>query len=75
MANKLLEEILERVATWPEDRQEDVARVLIEMEEQASIGYGLTDEQVAEVERRRANPNRTFLTIEEVRERFAFRRP
>ena len=74
MVSKVLKEILERVETWPEDRQEDAARVLIEMEEQDAIGYSLTDEQVAEVERRRANPNRKFLTIDEVRERFAFRR-
>jgi len=74
MVSKVLKEILERVETWPEDRQEDAARVLIEMEEQDAIGYSLTDEQVAEVERRLANPNRKFLTIDEVRERFAFRR-
>ena len=74
MVSKVLKEILERVETWPEDRQEDAARVLIEMEEQDAIGYSLTDEQVAEVERRRANPNRKFVTIDEVRERLAFRR-
>jgi hypothetical protein len=34
----------------------------------------LTDEQIAEVERRLADPNPKFLTLKEVRERFARRR-
>jgi len=35
--------------------------------------YHLTEEQVAEVERRLAEPNAKILTLEEVRERFARR--
>jgi predicted transcriptional regulator len=54
--------------------QEDAARVLSEMEEQDASPYRLTDEQVAEVKRRLADPNPKFLTLEEVRERFAQRR-
>ena len=72
-ANKL-KDVLERVKTWPESRQEDAARMLIAMEEQDANPYRLTDEQVAEVERRLADPNPKFLTLEEVRARFASRR-
>ncbi|MGZ9064859.1 MAG: hypothetical protein ACXW2I_05975 [Burkholderiales bacterium] len=59
--------------TWPAERQEDAARVLTEMEEQDTSTYQLTDEQLAEVKRRLADPNPTFLSLE-VRERFARRR-
>jgi gas vesicle protein len=34
MVSKILKEVLERVETWPEDRQEDIANLLIEMEQQ-----------------------------------------
>jgi hypothetical protein len=44
------------------------------MEEQDTSGLCLTDEQVELVERRLADPNPKFLTLEEVRERFAHRR-
>ena len=74
MARKVLKEVMERVERWPETRQDDAARVLLEMEERDASPSGLTDEQVAEVARRRADPNRKFLTLEEVRERFDRRR-
>lgn len=66
--------VLDRVLTWPSERQEDAARVLIEMEEQDTSTYQLTDEQLAEVKRRLADPTPKFLSLEEVRERFARRR-
>ena len=44
------------------------------MEAQDNSGLRLSDEQVAEVKRRVADPNPTFLTLEQVRERFAQRR-
>jgi len=66
--------VLDRVLTWPPERQEDVAQVVALMEEQDRSPLRLSDEQVAEVERRLADPNPKFLTLEEVRERFARRR-
>jgi hypothetical protein len=69
-----LKAVLDRVLTWPPERQEDAARVLAEMEAQHTSGLSLSDEQVAEVERRLADPDPRFLTLEEVRARFAARR-
>jgi len=71
MATKALKEIIERVERWPQDRQEDAARVLRDMEEQDASPYRLTDEQAAEVERRLANPNRHFQNLTDVKTRFS----
>ena len=74
MTKEQVKKILDRVLTWPPERQVDVAHMVELMEEQDQSGLRLTDEQVAEVERRLADPNPRFLTLEEVRERFARRR-
>jgi len=66
--------ILDRVLGWPAERQADVAHMVELMEQQDRSELRLTDEQAAEVKRRLADPNPTFLTLEEVRERFARRR-
>ena len=68
MTNKL-KEIIERVQTWPEDRQEDAARVLSEMEKQDRSNLRLTDEQAAEVRRRLAEENPKTITLAEFNER------
>ena len=60
-------------AYWPEQRQEDAAKVLMLMEASDQSVYRLTDEQVAEVERRLADPNRRRLTLDEFKERLARR--
>jgi hypothetical protein len=64
MTKEQVREILDRVLTWPPRRQEDAARVLREMEEQGASPYSLTDDQVDEIERRRA-------AFAEGRERYA----
>lgn len=74
MTKEQVKAVLDRVLAWPPERQEDAARVLTEMEEQDTSAYQLTDEQLAEVKRRLADPSPKFLTLEEVRERFARRR-
>ncbi len=66
--------VLDRVLTWPADRQEAAARILSEMEEQDTSSLALSDEQVAEVQRRVPDREPKFLTLEEVRGRFAHRR-
>ncbi len=74
MTQDQVKAVLDRVLSWPKERQEDAVRVLLEMEEQDKAGLGLSDEQVAEVRRRLAEPSSKFLTLEEVRQRFALRR-
>lgn len=74
MTKDQIKAVLDRVLTWPPERQADVAQVVTLMEEQDKSPMRLSDEQVAEVRRRLADPNPRFLTLEEVRERFARRR-
>jgi hypothetical protein len=74
MTRDQVKKILDRVLSWPTERQADIARVVELMEEQDASRYHLSEEQVAEVERRLAEPNPKFLTLEEVRERFVRRR-
>ena len=74
MTKQQVKEVLDRVLSWPPERQEDAVRVLTAMEAQEQSELRLTDEQAAEVERRLADPNPKFVTLEEVRERFARRR-
>ena len=61
--------VLDRVLTWPSERQQDAAEVLSMMEQQDASAYRLTDEQLAEVRRRRSDPTRTLLTLAEFNER------
>ena len=74
MTKDQVKAILDRVLTWPPERQADVAHMVELMEEQDQRAIGLTDEQVEEIERRLADPKPRFLTLEEVQERFARRR-
>jgi hypothetical protein len=55
MTKDQVKEILDRVLTWPPKRQEDAARFLREMEAQDASPYRITDQQVEEIERRRAD--------------------
>jgi hypothetical protein len=61
---------MQRVEFWSKERQESAAKVLLEMEAQAKSEQ-LSDEQAAEVERRPADPVPRFLSLKEVRSRFA----
>jgi hypothetical protein len=58
MSKEQVKAILDRVLTWPIERQEDAAKVLMLMESADENVYRLTDEQVAEVGRRRADRTR-----------------
>jgi hypothetical protein len=66
MTTKALKEAIERVRTWPEERQEDAARMLLEMEAHMASSYRLTDEQLAEVRRRRAVNNPKTISLSEL---------
>ena len=74
MTKDQVKAILDRVLTWPPERQADVAHMVELMEEQDQSAVRLTDEQIEEIERRLADPNPKFLTLEEVQARFARRR-
>lgn len=70
MTKDQVKEILERVLTWPPERQADAAEVLTLMEAQDMSSYHLTDEQAAEVRRRLAKENPKYVTLTDARARF-----
>jgi hypothetical protein len=65
MSKEQVKAVLDRVLTWPDERQEDAAKVLMLMEAQDESVYRLTDEQVEEIQRRRSDPNARRLTLDE----------
>ena len=69
MTKDQVKEILDRVLTWPPERQADVAHVVELMEEQDNSTVRLTDEQAAEVRRRLAEKNPKTVTLSEFNER------
>ena len=69
MSKDRVKQILDRVLTWPPERQEDAAHLLELMEEQDTSGLRLTPEQLAEVRRRRAERNPKTMTLSEFNER------
>jgi hypothetical protein len=73
MTRDQVKAILDRVLTWPAERQADVAHVVELMEEQDRSELRLTDEQIAEVKRRLADPNPRTIPAEEVFSRFRSR--
>ena len=66
---KLLEDAIERLKELPKKRQNQLAVALIEVADADQNEYHLTDEQVEEVRRRRASPNRKFVSLNEARKR------
>jgi hypothetical protein len=69
MTKDQVKRILDRVLTWPPERQADLAQVAELMEQQDKSGLKLTDQQLAEVRRRRAEKNPKKLTLAEFNER------
>jgi hypothetical protein len=66
---KLLQHAIEKLKELPEERQDELAEALMAVTESDLHPYRLTDEQVAEVRRRRANPDRKFVSLAEARKR------
>jgi hypothetical protein len=73
MSKEQVKAVLDRVLTWPNDRQEDAAKLLMLMESQDQSDYRLTDAQVEEVRRRQADPSPRALTLAEFKERLSRR--
>ena len=65
---KLLDEAIRQVEQLSEGEQDAAAGALLDYVRHMQ-DIRLTDEQVAEVRRRRAAPNRKFLSLDEVRAR------
>ena len=65
MTRDQVKEILDRVLSWPAERQADVAHVVELMEDEDSNTPRLADEQLAEVRRRRAEKNPKTITLVE----------
>jgi hypothetical protein len=69
MTRDQVKEILDRVLAWPAERQADVAHMVEMMEAQDRSTLHLTDEQLAEVRRRRAEKNPKTITLAELNAR------
>jgi len=66
MTNREVKEVLDRVLTWPKERQKDAATILKSMEKQDKSPLRLTDEQAAEVRRRLREKNPKTIPAAEV---------
>jgi len=69
MSDEQVKEILDRVLTWPRERQQDAAALLMLIEEHDRSPYRLNDQQAAEVERRRADITAETLTLAQLDDR------
>jgi hypothetical protein len=70
MTKDQVKEILDRVLTWPPERQADIAHTVELMEAQDRSEVELTDEQLAEVRRRRAKRDPKYVSLTDARRRF-----
>jgi len=68
--NRQLEEVLEQVRELPDERQQEVAQVLLAFLDQQNPDLYLSPEQIAEIERCMSD-DEPFATSEEVRSVFA----
>jgi hypothetical protein len=62
----LLEEAVKVLRELPDDRQEAAARAIINYGADDDDAVQLSDDQVSEIERRIANPNRKFISLAEL---------
>jgi hypothetical protein len=70
MTKAQVKEILDRVLTWPPERQANIAHTVELMEAQDRSDLQLTEEQLAEVRRRRAKRNLNYVSLTDARRRF-----
>lgn len=65
MTTKEVKNVLNRVLTWPKERQKNAVEILESMEKQDSGPLRLTAEQAAEVRRRLKEKNPKTITLAE----------
>jgi hypothetical protein len=70
MTQEQLKSILDRVLTWPPERQADLVNTVELMEAQDKSDLQLADEQLTEVRRRRAKKNPIYISLADARRRF-----
>jgi methyl coenzyme M reductase gamma subunit len=70
MTKDQVKKVLDRVLNWPRERQEEAVEVLTLMEAQDNSALRLTNEQLTEVRRRRANPSEIRVPLDDVFKRF-----
>jgi hypothetical protein len=79
MTKEQIDSVLDRVRTWPPERQKDAVRVLLQMEAAGTKVCVLSDEERAEIEQSLEEARRgEFATDEEVAavfNRYGARRP
>ena len=66
---KLLQDVIERVRQWPDERQDEAAHVLLQLEAQRTSRLRLSPEQVEEVariQRKVADGSATFASDAEM---------
>jgi hypothetical protein len=66
---KLVEDAVRVLRDLPEDVQAAAARAIVDYSAGYDDDVALSDEQIAEVERRINNPNRNFLSLNDTRDR------
>jgi len=66
MTSREVKEVLDRVLTWPKERQKDAVTILKGMEKQDKSPLRLTAEQAAEVRRRLRKKNPKSIPADEV---------
>jgi hypothetical protein len=69
MTKEQVKEVLDRVLSWPPERQADVVHVVELMEKQDNSALRLSDEQAAEVRHRLTEEDPRTTTLEEFNER------
>lgn len=69
MTKNQVKEVLDRVLSWPQRRQEDAAEMLKLIEEHDRSPHRLSDEQASELRRRLAEPAPATLTLDQLDER------
>ena len=71
MTKEQIEQIFERVRTWPLERQQDAAEMLLRTEEQGTDVYDLSEEEEAEIKLALEEAERgEFATDEEMKALF-----